>query len=195
MGQPKSQGANLTPPPSPVSLSKGLVWKTGSKGRALFFPVPKKKGGEPDLPTSCVKSRVSAISDVLRCLWWARPLEPNQRGGGLGERLKGPPSPALHWAAGPGRMGGNGGNLVGGFRWKNGKVLGQTPPKCTFCWGTSGGGQAAHPATFSTAPVHQQRGSANAETTPARAPAAVADRTQRPNATCEGNNGSLSRAP
>ena len=32
-------------------------------------------------------------------------------------------------------------------------------------------------------------GSANAETTPARAPAAAADRTQRPDATCEGKNG------
>ena len=41
-------------------------------------------------------------------------------------------------------------------------------------------------ATFSTAPTHQLLGSANAETTPARAPA---DRTQRPGATCEGKNG------
>ena len=49
--------------------------------------------------------------------------------------------------------------------------------------------QTAHPATSSTAPAHQRRGSANAETTPARAPAAAADRTQRPNATCEGKNG------
>ena len=32
-------------------------------------------------------------------------------------------------------------------------------------------------------------GSANAETTPARAPAVVADRTQRPDATCEGKTG------
>ena len=46
--------------------------------------------------------------------------------------------------------------------------------------------QTAHPATFSTAPAHQLLGSANAETTPARAPAV---RTQRPNATCEGKNG------
>ena len=35
----------------------------------------------------------------------------------------------------------------------------------------------------------QPRGSANAETTPAGAPAAAADRTQRPDATCEGKNG------
>ena len=49
--------------------------------------------------------------------------------------------------------------------------------------------QTAHPATFSTAPTHQPLGSANAETTPARAPAAAADRTQRPDATCEGKNG------
>ena len=40
-----------------------------------------------------------------------------------------------------------------------------------------------------TAPAHQPLGSANAETTPARAPAAVADRKQRPDATCEGKNG------
>ena len=49
--------------------------------------------------------------------------------------------------------------------------------------------QTAHPATFSTAPAHQPLGSANAETTPAGALAAAADRTQRPNATCEGKNG------
>ena len=49
--------------------------------------------------------------------------------------------------------------------------------------------QTAHPATFSTAPTHQLLGSANAEPTPARAPAAAADRTQRPDATCEGKNG------
>ena len=49
--------------------------------------------------------------------------------------------------------------------------------------------QTAHPATSSTAPAHQLLGSANAETTPARAPAAAADRTQRPDATCEGKNG------
>ena len=55
-------------------------------------------------------------------------------------------------------------------------------------WGAADA-QTAHPATFSTAPAHQLLGSANAETTPARAPAAAADRTQRPDATCEGKNG------
>ena len=49
-------------------------------------------------------------------------------------------------------------------------------------------GQTAHAATSSTAPTHQPLGSANAETTPARAPAAPAVRTQRPDATCEGEN-------
>ena len=49
--------------------------------------------------------------------------------------------------------------------------------------------QTAHYATFSTAPTHQLPGSANAETTPAIAPAAAADRKQRPDATCEGKNG------
>ena len=49
--------------------------------------------------------------------------------------------------------------------------------------------QTAHPATFSTAPAHQPLGSANAETTPAGALAAAADRTQRPDATCEGKTG------
>ena len=38
--------------------------------------------------------------------------------------------------------------------------------------------QTARDATFSTAPTHQLLGSANAETTPARAPAAAADRKQ-----------------
>ena len=51
------------------------------------------------------------------------------------------------------------------------------------------GAQRAHHTTSSTAPAHQRLGSANAETTPAGAPAAAADRTQRPDATCEGKNG------
>ena len=55
--------------------------------------------------------------------------------------------------------------------------------------------QTAHPATSSTAPAHQPLGSANAGTTPAGAPAAAADRKQRSDATCEGKNGGLSRAP
>ena len=38
--------------------------------------------------------------------------------------------------------------------------------------------QTAHHATFSTAPTHQLLGSVNAETTPAGAPAAAANRTQ-----------------
>ena len=41
----------------------------------------------------------------------------------------------------------------------------------------------------STAPAHQRRRSTTAETTPAGAQAAVAVRTQRPGATCEGKNG------
>ena len=49
--------------------------------------------------------------------------------------------------------------------------------------------QTAHPATSSTAPAHQRLGSANADMTPAGAPAAAADRTQRPDATWEGKNG------
>jgi hypothetical protein len=49
--------------------------------------------------------------------------------------------------------------------------------------------QTAHPAASSTAPTHQPLGSAIAETTPAGAPAAAADRKQRPDATCEGKNG------
>ena len=49
--------------------------------------------------------------------------------------------------------------------------------------------QTAHRATFSTAPTHQLLGSANTETTPARAPAAAADSKQQPDATCEGKNG------
>ena len=55
--------------------------------------------------------------------------------------------------------------------------------------GGVGRGTGERHATFSTAPAHQLLGSANAETTPAGAPAAAADRTQRPDATCEGTNG------
>ena len=62
--------------------------------------------------------------------------------------------------------------------------------RTVFFWGGGAGdAHTAHPATFSTAPAHQRLGSANAETTPAGAPAAAADRTQRPDATCEGKNG------
>ena len=50
-------------------------------------------------------------------------------------------------------------------------------------------GATAHHATCSTATAHRRRGSTNAETTPAGAPAAAADRMQRPDATCEGTNG------
>ena len=47
-----------------------------------------------------------------------------------------------------------------------------------------------HIPPHSAQPRHTKPlGSANAETTPARAPAAAADRTQRPDATCEGQNG------
>ena len=49
--------------------------------------------------------------------------------------------------------------------------------------------QTAHHTTSSTAPAHQPLGSANAETTPARVPAAAADRKKQPDATCEGKNG------
>ena len=49
--------------------------------------------------------------------------------------------------------------------------------------------QTAHDATSSTAPAHQPLGTANAERTPAAAPAAAADRTRRPDATCGGKNG------
>ena len=45
-------------------------------------------GGEPDLPNLCVKSRVSAISEVLRCLCWARPLGSNYSGGRLGQHVE-----------------------------------------------------------------------------------------------------------
>ena len=49
--------------------------------------------------------------------------------------------------------------------------------------------QTAHHATFSAAPTHQLLGSTNAKTTPARAPAAAADRKQQPDTTCKGENG------
>ena len=61
----------------------------------------------------------------------------------------------------------------------------QHNPRYATYWGP----QTAHPATSSTAPAHQLLGSVNAQTTPAGAPAAAADRTQRPDATCEGKNG------
>ena len=61
------------------------------------------------------------------------------------------------------------------------------PPICQLLGAADA--QTAHPATFSTVPTHQLLGSANAETTPAGAPAAAVDTKQRPDATCEGTNG------
>ena len=52
-----------------------------------------------------------------------------------------------------------------------------------------GRGRKRHPPQPAQPPSHQRLGSATAETTPAGAPAAAADRTQRPDATCEGTNG------
>ena len=49
--------------------------------------------------------------------------------------------------------------------------------------------QTAHHATTSTAPAHEPLGAANVEKTPARVPAAAADRKQPPDATCGGKNG------
>ena len=45
------------------------------------------------------------------------------------------------------------------------------------------------PATTSTSSIRQLLGAADAQTTSAGAPAAAVDRTQRPDATCEGENG------
>ena len=53
----------------------------------------------------------------------------------------------------------------------------------------AGVGQSFPVSAFCGMPGHALLGSANAETTPARAPAAAADRKQRPDATCEGKNG------
>ena len=57
----------------------GGVWETDPRGRALsVLRCQKKTGGEPDLPSLCVKSRVNG--DFRRpavLLWWARPLERN----------------------------------------------------------------------------------------------------------------------
>ena len=51
------------------------------------------------------------------------------------------------------------------------------------------------PPPSSTAPAHQLLGSANAEMTPARAPAAAADGKQRPDATCAPKTSAPSRGP
>ena len=64
---------------SRCELGEGGGSGNGLEGPDVIVPhfQNKKKGGEPDLPNLCVNSRVSAISDVPRCLWWVRPLEPN----------------------------------------------------------------------------------------------------------------------
>ena len=72
----------------------------------------------------------------------------------------------------------------GAWTAKTVKQLGQQPaqPPIRQLLGATDA-QTAHPATSSTAPAHRPLGSANAETTPARAPAAAADRTKQPDAT------------
>ena len=63
--------------------------------------------------------------------------------------------------------------------------------RCCFFGGGSGRWIPPPPTSAAATPVSERRplGSANAETTPAGAPAAAAHRTQRPDATCEGENG------
>ena len=63
-------------------------------------------------------------------------------------------------------------------------------PPCVSKAGHGGGiGLRRGGGGGSTAPAHQRLGPANAETTPTRAPAAAADRKQRPDATCGGKTG------
>ena len=63
------------------------------------------------------------------------------------------------------------------------------PPPPRKFWQIAGGGVASGPVVVAPPGAHQPLGSANAETTPAGALAAAADRKQRPDATCEGKNG------
>ena len=64
------------------------------------------------------------------------------------------------------------------------------PPPLPLLILPGGGGGKRHIPPHSAQPRHTKPlGSANAETTPARAPAAAADRTQRPDAAREGTNG------
>ena len=124
VGEPKSQGGQFTPPPplryhwarGPLrlrgrgALRAGVNWGRvgGGSGEQAqragpYFPqCQKKMGAEPDLPNLCVESRVSAISDVRRCFWWAWPLGPNQRGAGAsGREAQRPPLPGAALGCGP----------------------------------------------------------------------------------------------
>ena len=49
---------------------EGRSGKQAQRAEPYFSPLPKKKV----VNRIC---QVSAISDVLRCLWWAGPLEPH----------------------------------------------------------------------------------------------------------------------
>ena len=72
------EGAFISTPSSACELGEGGSGKRARRAGPCFPPLPEKKtSGEPHLPNLRIKSRVSAISDVLRCLWWAWPLEPN----------------------------------------------------------------------------------------------------------------------
>ena len=82
-------------------------------------------------------------------------------------------------------VGGGDGRLQMPWRLAGGQWLGRG-------WAPwNGGGGVPPPPTHtpSTAPAHQRLGSANAETTPAGAPAAAADRTQRPTQHAKGRTG------
>ena len=77
MPQPTDQGARSSATPregGPLirwEVGGGGVWETGSKGQALFVPGAKEKRVVNRIGQHlCVESRVSAISDVLRCFWW-----------------------------------------------------------------------------------------------------------------------------
>ena len=81
-------------PLSRCELGEGGGLGNGLEGPGLVFPrCQKKTGGEPDLPSLCVKSRVSAISVVLRCFCGGPGPWSVIRGGGSGTWAQRAPVP------------------------------------------------------------------------------------------------------
>ena len=180
----------------------GAHWPRGvcAGGAVLFALEPRLNGLGPSLWTGGGASTRRAPLHCRGCLRSAgghgcvcRGSGKSTRGGmrrrgmGGGGRPKGP------LVTGPRRKGNSGGGRWPGRPTAHSRRASLCPGACTARRDGCHEGELSLPlyrgATFSTAPTHQLLGSANAEATPARAPAAAADRTQRPDATCEGENG------
>ena len=155
------------------------AWTAGTMEFGLRVDIEGKAAEStlPRLPASAIKLYPIVKSVLAGKYWEAQVRCPGgaREGGGYGREFGGEGGGAPRATVGAGR-----GREAGGRAAKMVKRPPQQPPQPPIrqLLGNANA-QTAHPAATSTAPAHQLLGSANAEMTPARAPAAAADRTQR----------------